>query len=123
MLISVNKLNTKSLNISAVLKNLCLILLFKKLHTLSIGLNSGEYGGKNSNVILFCSQYSWTASVLCQEALSIKNARGIFLSYDERTFLKCSIVASALPLSWNELIKFPVFRFRLPKQFKEVPYL
>ncbi len=54
----INKVNIKSLNILAVLKNLCLILLFKKLHTLSIGLNSGEYGGKNSNVILFCSQYS-----------------------------------------------------------------
>jgi hypothetical protein len=118
-----NKSNTNFLNISAVLKNLCLILLFKKLHTLSIGLNSGEYGGKNSSVILFCSQYSWTFSVLCQEALSIKNASGVFLSYDERTFLKCSIVAWALPLSWNELIELPFCKFKLPKQFNEVPYL
>lgn len=84
---------------SAVLKNLCLILLFKKLHTLSIGLYSGEYGGKNSKVILLLLQYSLTASVLCQEALSIKNAIGMLSSYEALTFLKCAIVASALPLS------------------------
>ena len=33
------------------------------------------------------------------------------------------MVASALPLSWNELIKLPFFRFILPKQFSDVPYL
>ena len=75
-----NKSNTKDLNFLAVWKNFCLILLFKKLQTLSIGLYSGEYGGKNNKVILFSSQYSLTAKVLCQEALSIKNASGIFLS-------------------------------------------
>jgi len=62
------------------LKNLCRILLFKKLHTLSIGLYSGEYGGKNNKIILLLSQNVSTALVLCQEALSIKNARCIFLS-------------------------------------------
>jgi hypothetical protein len=82
-----------------VRKNLCLIFPFKKLQTLSIGLNSGEYGGKNSKVILFLSQYSLTVNVLCQDALSIKIARGISGLYFLRTFLKCSIVASELPLS------------------------
>ena len=75
-----NRSNTKFLKSSAVLKNFCLILAFKKLHTLSIGLYSGEYGGKNSNMILFCSQYSITTTVLCHEALSIKIASGIFSS-------------------------------------------
>ena len=80
MLIFVNKLKTKDLNFLAVRKNFCLILLFIKLQTLSIGLYSGEYGGRNSKVILLFSQYSVTASVLCQEALSIKKASGIFAS-------------------------------------------
>ena len=94
-----NKSNTNDLNSKADWKNLCFTFPFKKLQTLSIGLNSGEYGGKNNNVILLFLQYSLTLFVLCQGALSIKNASGIFLSYFLRTFLKCSIVDSVLPLS------------------------
>jgi len=43
-----------------------------------MGLYSGEYGGKNKRVILFTSQNFLTFSVLCQVALSIIKARGIW---------------------------------------------